>query len=155
MRADRILSSCIVMTSLLLAGEAMAHGDNELPLYVAPGGTDSGDCIDADSPCSSIGYALTRAGKGGRILVAEGRYDIASAEDDRWADPRGEFLSGFYADPVYRLLGTTGIGAAKMPEVDQPVMNPIGYHVRSGGHDVTDFDWKAYLDFADKHLGEK
>ena len=81
MRADRILSSCIVMTSLLLAGEAMAHGDNELPLYVAPGGTDSGDCIDADSPCSSIGYALTRAGKGGRILVAEGRYDIASAED--------------------------------------------------------------------------
>ena len=84
-------------------------------------------------------------------LIAPRPVYIASAEDDKWADPRGEFLSGYYADSVYRLLGTSGIGTDSMPEVDKPVMNTIGYHIRSGGHDVTDFDWKAYLDFADKH----
>ena len=39
-----------------------------------------------------------------------------------------------------------------MPAVDTPVVGRIGYHVRSGKHDVTMFDWKQYLDFADKHL---
>jgi hypothetical protein len=90
-------------------------------------------------------------------LIAPRPVYIASAVEDTWADPRGEFLSGYYADPVYRLLGTSGIGTGsagdgEMPEVDKPVMNTIGYHIRSGGHDVTDFDWKAYLDFADKHF---
>ena len=45
-----------------------------------------------------------------------------------------------------------GIGSAvDMPPIDQPIMHTLGYHIRSGGHDVTEYDWKAYLDFADKH----
>ncbi|MBI2480020.1 MAG: acetylxylan esterase [Planctomycetia bacterium] len=88
-------------------------------------------------------------------LIAPRPVYIASAVEDKWADPRGEFLSGYYAHPVYRLLGTSGIGTDEMPQVDKPVMNTIGYHIRSGGHDVTDFDWKAYLDFADKHFRGK
>lgn len=85
-------------------------------------------------------------------LIAPRPVYIASAVEDTWADPRGEFLSGYYADPVYKLLGTSGIGTDEMPKVDQPVQNQIGYHIRSGGHDVKDFDWNAYLDFADKHF---
>jgi hypothetical protein len=85
-------------------------------------------------------------------LIAPRPVYIASAQEDRWADPRGEFLSGYHADPVYKLLGTEGIPANKMPEIDKPVMGTIGYHIRTGKHDVTEFDWKAYLDFAAKHL---
>ena len=77
---------------------------------------------------------------------------VASAEGDTWADPRGEFLSAKFATPVYQLFDLEGLPAEHMPAVDKPVAGTIGYHIRTGKHDVTEFDWSAYLDFADKHL---
>lgn len=87
-------------------------------------------------------------------LIAPRPVYIASAEEDRWADPKGEYLSGHYATPVYELFGKEGLVSPSMPPVNSPVMKTIGYHVRSGGHAVLEYDWEQYIRFARMHLGD-
>jgi hypothetical protein len=73
---------------------------------------------------------------------------VASAEEDRWADPRGEFLAAAHASAVWELFGKKGIGTTEMPAVHRPVGETVRYHVRAGKHDVTAYDWEQYLKFA-------
>lgn len=77
---------------------------------------------------------------------------VASAQDDRWADPRGELLAARNARDVYRLLGCKVEGLSESPVLNQSTGETIGYHLRTGPHALTDFDWLQYLDFADRHL---
>jgi hypothetical protein len=85
-------------------------------------------------------------------LVAPRLLYVSSADEDLWADPRGEFLGAKHADPVYQLLGAKGLEAAHMPALERPVQSGrIGYHIRRGGHGLEHYDWLRYLDFADKH----
>jgi hypothetical protein len=85
-------------------------------------------------------------------LIAPRPLYLAAAEDDKWADPRGEFLSAVAARQVYKLYGKQGLEGATMPAVGKPVMNTMGFHIRPGKHEVTAYDWDQFLNFADKHL---
>ncbi len=86
-------------------------------------------------------------------LVAPRPVYVASATEDSWADPKAEFQACIQAAPVYRLFGLKGLQTTKMPEPDQPLLEGhIGYHIRTGQHEFTAYDWDCYMDFADKHL---
>lgn len=75
---------------------------------------------------------------------------VASAQDDAWADPRGEFLSLAGSSPAFELFGQSPIGTNDMPAVDTPlVVGTRGYHVRTGGHNLTVYDWMRFVDLAD------
>lgn len=83
-------------------------------------------------------------------LVAPRPLYVASATTDRWADPKGEFLAAKYASPVYELFDSPSLSAHEMPKPDQPIHTTVGYHLRTGKHDVTAYDWQQYLEFADR-----
>jgi hypothetical protein len=87
-------------------------------------------------------------------LIAPRAVAVASAEQDLWADPRGEFLSVVHAAPVYRLFGKQALGTATMPAVGAALHGDgAHYHIREGGHNLSLVDWQSYMDFADKVFG--
>ncbi len=87
-------------------------------------------------------------------LMAPRPLYVASAQEDLWADPYGEFLSAKLANPVYKLFEKDGLPSEGMPKIHEPVMKTIGYHIRAGKHDVTLYDWEQFMNFADIHLGK-
>ena len=79
---------------------------------------------------------------------------VASATEDLWADPAAEFAACVATAPVYRLLGWPGLEDANQPPPDQPrTAGRMGYHMRTGKHALTAYDWARVLDFADAQLG--
>lgn len=88
-------------------------------------------------------------------LVAPRTVCVGSADEDLWADPRGEWLGLVHAAPVFRLLGQEALGPEDaMPDLDAPVhRGATDYHIRKGGHGLKVADWLAYLDAADRLWG--
>lgn len=85
-------------------------------------------------------------------LVAPRPIYVASAVEDTWADPEGEYLSAVAASPVYELYGKKGL-TGPMPAVDSPkAEGDVAYHIRKGGHDINLYDWTQYVKFADKYF---
>ena len=77
---------------------------------------------------------------------------VASATEDLWADPKGEWLAAFHASPVYALFGYEGL-SAEMPAADtSDGLGRIGYHIRTGKHNILAFDWQQYILVIDRHL---
>lgn len=86
-------------------------------------------------------------------LIAPRPVHVASAANDAWADPLGEFLATRAASPAWGLHGRPGLGIDAFPQPDTASIGPVSYHLRAGDHDLTAADWAHYLDSADDQLG--
>jgi hypothetical protein len=85
-------------------------------------------------------------------LMAPRPLYVASASEDKWADPMGEYLSLKEVLPVYKLFGITQNFPERMPNPNIPYDGVTAYHIRSGKHDITAFDWIMYMNWCDKWL---
>ena len=83
-------------------------------------------------------------------LIAPRPLYVASAKQDRWADPEGEYLATAAASLVYSLYGLETPWGDVVPDSDTPIGDFVGYHIRTGGHDVTRYDWQQWLNWADR-----
>src|SRR5690606_22191550 len=82
--------------------------------------------------------------------LAPRRLYVASAADDLWCDPRGEHLGLKGAAPIWAAFGQP----SELPEAEEVFMagngvvaGAVGWHLRSGGHELTPYDWQRFLAF--------
>ncbi|HOJ10627.1 MAG TPA: hypothetical protein PK733_08540 [Clostridiales bacterium] len=79
---------------------------------------------------------------------------VGSAELDKGADPKSEFLSCVAASQVYKLLGYHGIVTPdEYPAAGTNLHEgEIGYHIRTGLHYFSRYDWNQYMKFMKKKI---
>lgn len=90
-------------------------------------------------------------------LVAPRPVYVASASEDQWADPTGEYLGAYHAGPAYQLYGKPALPTATPPAIETPVGQKTwtAYHMRNGKHDILLYDWTQFMNFADFHFGRE
>ncbi len=89
-------------------------------------------------------------------LIAPRPVYATNATKDLWADPTGTFLSLKNAEKVYALYGLKSALPATPPPTNEAIIrSPLGYHIREGIHDMTEFDWNNFIRFAKYQYGLK
>ena len=85
-------------------------------------------------------------------LIAPRPLYLSEKTFDSWCDPRAEFESLKQASKVYEICGKPS-PLENMPGPEQGIVSGnLGFHVKSGSHNMDEYDWARYLDFADKHF---
>ena len=87
------------------------------------------------------------------MIAPRGLY-VASSTLDFGADPEGEFISARLAGKVWQFYGKNAL-PEKQPAPDTPVGETLRYHVKTGKHSITPYDWQQYYNFADQLFGKK
>lgn len=82
---------------------------------------------------------------------------VASASEDLWADPKGEFMSLQLGTRVHReIYKMKGDFPVEINSPGNPIHLPYaGHHIREGKHNLTPYDWNLFMDFADNYYGFK
>ncbi len=79
---------------------------------------------------------------------------VCSAADDLWADPKGEYESWAAASPAFELFGDPPVASPDVPPVNTPlIVGRRGYHIRTGAHEMGEYDWDRFADFAAAQFG--
>lgn len=85
-------------------------------------------------------------------LIAPRLVCVASAANDPWAGPYGEYWTARLASPAWALYGRKGLVTDGFPAAGTAQQEGcISYHLRIGPHGLTRQDWARYLDFAVRH----
>jgi hypothetical protein len=86
-------------------------------------------------------------------LIAPRPLYVASASEDSWADPKGEYLAACFASPAYELYGyKKELSPARFPQPEQPISGLVSHHIRNGKHDILAYDWHLYVNFGKKFV---
>lgn len=85
--------------------------------------------------------------------MAPRRVYVASAAEDRGADPRSEFLSCLAASRAYELLGERGLVTPDALPVPGAALHAgrIGHHLRAGRHFLSREDWGLCMRYLRQH----
>ncbi len=81
---------------------------------------------------------------------------VASATADLWADPLGEYQSFKDAGKIYALYGAKNVPSqADKLYIQKQFLGDIAHHLRIGKHDIVEYDWLNFMDYADKIFKRK
>ncbi|QDT16969.1 glucuronyl esterase domain-containing protein [Alienimonas californiensis] len=120
-------------------GETVARINSSFPHWFCP----QFDAYNGNEDALPIDQHMLAAAVAPRAVY------VASAAEDRWADPRGEFLSLVEANPAFELFGDRKLTEDESPAAgEQVVTDRRGYHLREGGHGLERSDWMQFLSFA-------
>jgi hypothetical protein len=88
------------------------------------------------------------------LMAPRGLY-VASAAEDLWADPKGQYLSLLEAQPAFKLYGIESNLPPEMPEVNKQIIKShVGFHNRKGKHNMTPYDWQQFIRFANSYFAK-
>ncbi|GMQ30578.1 acetylxylan esterase [Algoriphagus confluentis] len=89
-------------------------------------------------------------------LIAPRAVYYSSAREDRWADPKGEYLGLSLGSRVFsEIYGKKAVFEQEFEALSGPVhLESVGYHIREGKHDLTWEDWRIFLEFVSKTYKE-
>jgi len=89
-------------------------------------------------------------------LMAPRPVYVTSASKDLWADPKGSYLSLKNAEKVYALYRKRSALTVELPGINSPIIYSfLGYHNREGSHNLTEYDWKNFIRYANYHYNLK
>ena len=125
-------------------GETIAHlvEPSRYPYWFCPDYGKFGDHVDQFPVDAHMLLAL----------IAPRPVLLITGNKDKWADPKGTFLSAVAAGSVYDLLGKQNLGTSDLPPAGEPILHDIGFYMHDGGHGTNPSDWDVILKFMQMHL---
>jgi len=124
----------LVFLTMGVGAPSAACAEGPIVRYVAPTGADNGDCINPNSPCRTIQYAIDQAGSGDEIRIAAGIYTDLHARPAPAGYPRPP-ASGVITQVAYvsRTVTLRGGYTTANWTTPNPAANPTTLDAGGGG----------------------